>query len=104
MQQNFIQVHATTTPAVCMPLVNSVFLVTPVVVVFGAKVLTDVFRKRNSPVAVNTKLSSASHVPGHVTTVRDVQSVFLKIIVVGVGLQLRKTASALRVDQQDQEK
>ena len=92
------------TPAEFMPLVNSVFLVELVVVVFGAKVPTLVFPKRNSPVAVNTKLSSVYHVPGHVTTGRDVQSVYLKITVVGVGHQKVKTArSALRVDQQDQE-
>jgi len=87
-----------------MPLANRVLLVELVVVVFGAKVPTPVFPKRNSLVAVNTKLYSAYHVPGRVTTVRDVPSVFLKIIVVGVDLHfLKTTPSAQRVDQQDQE-
>jgi len=104
MQQNFRRVQATTTPAECMPLANSVLLVELAVVVFGAKVPMLVFRKRNSPVAVNTKLYSAYHALGHVTTIRDVPSVFLNIIVVGVSLHFLKTAPcALRVDQQDQE-
>ena len=104
MQQNFRRVHSTKTAAKCMPLVNSVFLVEPVIAVFGAKVSTHVFRKRKSPFAVNTKLSSAHLVPGHATKIRDVQSVFLKKLVVGVDLHFLKTApSALRVDQQDQD-
>ena len=92
------------TPAESMPPVNNVFLLEIAVIVFGAKAPTLAFRERNSPVAVNTKLSSAYHVPGNVTAVRGVQSVYLKTTVVGVGLQNVKTAQpALRVDQQDQE-